>query len=110
MVITSFSDRGLTGDEVVAFARGVVDEDRRGELLGHLAEFQRIAAAEPGTLLYEWCADRTDPSVLWAYEIHADVEAPSAHSRNIRSLLPALGACFRAPPTPHRCVPLTIPS
>jgi len=87
-----------------------VDEDRRGELLGHLVELQRIAASEPGTLLYEWCADRTDPSVLWAHEIYADVEALDAHRRNIHTLLPALGACFRTPPTPHRCVPLTIPS
>ena len=99
----------MTGDEIIIFARGVVNEDRRGELLARMAELQRIAAGEAGTLLYEWCSDLANPSVVWTYEIYADAEALDVHRRSVLPLLRDFAACFVEPPTPHRCTPLTIP-
>ena len=98
----------ITGDEIVVLARGVVDDVKRPQLLQKIVELQRLCAAEPGTLLYMWCVDRTDPSVLWANEIYRDMDALRAHRANVRPFLPALSACFLEPPTPHRCSPLIL--
>lgn len=99
----------MTGDEVAIIAHGVIDEDRRADLTERLAVVRRLVADEPGTLAWQWYSDRTDPSVLWVYELYADLDALDRHRRNVIDLLPGIGECFRVSPTLHRCRPLDIP-
>jgi quinol monooxygenase YgiN len=106
--VSKLLGRPMSGDEVIVFARGVVDEGKRDDLHEQLVRLRRLADAEPGTLFYQWCVDTTDSTVLWAHEIYADIDALKAHRANVGPFLPALAACFREPPTPHRCSPLAL--
>jgi quinol monooxygenase YgiN len=100
----------VTGDQVAILASGVVDESRRADLVRQLSVLRRIVADEPGTLAWEWYSDTSDASVLWVYELYADLDALDRHRQNVKSLLPGVASCFSVPITPHRCRPLAIPN
>jgi quinol monooxygenase YgiN len=52
---------------------------KREEIVAVMSEMVKVVQDEPGTLVYAMNTDKTDPDVIWFYEVYADQDALVAH-------------------------------
>jgi autoinducer 2-degrading protein len=88
---------------------------RREELVAALTELVEAAQDEPGTLVYAFHEDESDPDVVWSYELFAGDDALAAHrdtplvsavSGRLRALLAEPAHARRGPPAVGKGLPL----